>query len=47
VGEVMGFQVIAEMVEEEAILARLKELGVAYAQGFGIRPPHPIGALAR
>ena len=42
VGEVMGFQVIAEMVEEQDILLRLKALGVAYAQGFGIKQPHPI-----
>jgi len=47
VGEVMGFQVIAEMVEEQDILLRLKALGVAYAQGFGIMQPHPIEKLAR
>jgi len=45
VGEVMGFQVIAEMVEEQDILTRLKALGVSYAQGFGIRQPHPIELL--
>jgi EAL domain-containing protein (putative c-di-GMP-specific phosphodiesterase class I) len=43
----MGFKVIAEMVEETAILARLKELGVAYAQGVGIQQPQPIEKLAR
>jgi len=42
VGEVMGYAVVAEMVEEQDILTRLKALGVAYAQGFGIRQPHPI-----
>ena len=47
VGEVMGFQVIAEMVEDQDILTRLKALGVAYAQGFGIRQPHPIELIAR
>ena len=47
VGEVMGFQVIAEMVEEQDILVRLKALGVAYAQGFGIQQPHPIEKIAR
>jgi EAL domain-containing protein (putative c-di-GMP-specific phosphodiesterase class I) len=46
VGEVMGFQVIAEMVEEQDILLRLKALGVAFAQGFGIQQPHPIEKLA-
>jgi EAL domain-containing protein (putative c-di-GMP-specific phosphodiesterase class I) len=46
VGEVMGFQCVAEMVEEQDILARLKALGVGYAQGFGIEPPQPIETLA-
>jgi len=47
VGEITGFKVIAEMVEEQAILVRLKELGVGYAQGFGIQQPQPIEKLAR
>ena len=47
VGEVMGFQVIAEMVEDQDILVRLKALGVGYAQGFGIQQPHPIEKIAR
>lgn len=47
VGEVMGFQVIAEMVEDQDILVRLKALGVGYAQGFGIQQPHPIELIAR
>lgn len=46
VGEVMGFQTIAEMVEEQDILVRLKALGVSLAQGFGIQQPHPIELLA-
>ena len=46
VGEVMGYQVIAEMVEDQDILVRLKALGVAYAQGFGIQQPHPIERIA-
>jgi EAL domain-containing protein (putative c-di-GMP-specific phosphodiesterase class I) len=46
VGEVMGFQVIAEMVEDQDILVRLKALGVGYAQGFGIQQPYPIEKMA-
>ncbi len=46
VGEVMGFQSIAEMVEEQDILVRLKALGVSFAQGFGIQQPYPIERLA-
>jgi len=46
VGEVMRYDVIAEMVEDQDILMRLKALGVGYAQGFGIMQPHPIEMLA-
>jgi EAL domain-containing protein (putative c-di-GMP-specific phosphodiesterase class I) len=46
VGEVMGFQVIAEMVEDQDILTRLKALGAGFAQGFGICQPHPIALIA-
>ena len=46
VGEVMGYAVVGEMVEEQDILTRLKALGVAFAQGFGIRQPHPIELIA-
>jgi EAL domain-containing protein (putative c-di-GMP-specific phosphodiesterase class I) len=46
VGEVMKYEVVAEMVEEQDILTRLKALGVAYAQGFGIRQPHPIELIS-
>lgn len=42
VGEAIGVGVIAECVEETDILARLKGLGVGYAQGFGIARPAPI-----
>jgi EAL domain-containing protein (putative c-di-GMP-specific phosphodiesterase class I) len=43
VGEAIRIGVIAECVEEAAILARLRELGVGFAQGFGIAQPAPIG----
>jgi EAL domain-containing protein (putative c-di-GMP-specific phosphodiesterase class I) len=46
VGETMGFKLVAEMVEDQDILLRLKALGVAYAQGFGICQPHPIELVA-
>ena len=42
VGEVTGVRVIAECVEEEAILANLKLLKVDFAQGFGVHKPAPI-----
>ena len=44
IGHVMGKQTIAEFVENEAILAKLREIGVDYAQGYGIARPRPIEA---
>lgn len=43
IGHVMGIQTIAEFVENEAILAELRHLGIDYAQGYGIEKPHPFG----
>jgi EAL domain-containing protein (putative c-di-GMP-specific phosphodiesterase class I) len=45
VGERFGFSVVAECVEEQDVLLRLKSMGVGYAQGFGISQPHPIDRL--
>jgi diguanylate cyclase (GGDEF)-like protein len=42
VGEALGLQTIAEFVENEVILARLRALGVHYAQGYGIHVPQPL-----
>ena len=42
VGETLGYAAIAECVEEQDVLARLKAMGVGYAQGFGIHQPQPI-----
>jgi diguanylate cyclase (GGDEF)-like protein/PAS domain S-box-containing protein len=42
VGNVMGIRTIAEFVENEEILAALREIGVNYAQGFGISRPEPL-----
>ena len=39
IGHVMGKRTIAEYVEHEGILVRLREIGVDYAQGFGIAAP--------
>ncbi len=45
-GHVMGKKTIAEFVENDAILERLCELGVDYAQGYGIGRPRPIEEMA-
>jgi EAL domain-containing protein (putative c-di-GMP-specific phosphodiesterase class I) len=41
----MGIKVIAECVEDPAMLAALQKRGVGFAQGFGICQPHPVEAL--
>jgi EAL domain-containing protein (putative c-di-GMP-specific phosphodiesterase class I) len=46
VGKSLNYAVVAEFVEEQDILLRLKALDVPYAQGFGVFQPHPIDALA-
>ena len=46
VGEALKFEVVAECVEDQDILLRLKALGVAFAQGFGIYQPQPINVVA-
>ena len=46
VGEAAEFSVIAECVEEQEIVQRLKQLGVGFAQGFGIARPQAIETTA-
>ncbi|WP_324778579.1 EAL domain-containing protein [Thiobacillus sedimenti] len=42
IGHVMGIRIIAEFVENGAILAKLEELGVDFAQGYGIHKPEAL-----
>ena len=42
IGQVMGKRTIAESVESEDILARLREIGVNYAQGYVLGKPLPL-----
>jgi diguanylate cyclase (GGDEF)-like protein len=42
IGHVMGMKTIAEFVEDDAILHMLQEIGVDYAQGYGIAIPQPL-----
>ncbi|EKO3948780.1 EAL domain-containing protein [Vibrio fluvialis] len=41
----MGKQTVAEFVENDAILQRLREIGVHFAQGYQIGKPQPIDEL--
>ena len=45
IGQVLGMKTIAERVESAAILEKLREIGVDYAQGFEIGRPRPIDDL--
>ena len=42
IGHVMGIQTIAEFVEDETILEKLLEIGVDFAQGYGIHKPEAL-----
>lgn len=42
VGHALGKQVVAEWVESPAMLARLREIGVDWAQGYGLATPVPL-----
>ena len=47
IGHVMGKKIIAESVENDAVLAKLREIGIDYAQGFAVDKPHPLEDLAQ
>jgi EAL domain-containing protein (putative c-di-GMP-specific phosphodiesterase class I) len=42
IGHVMGKKTIAEFVEDDAVLAMVAQLGIDYAQGYGISKPMPL-----
>ncbi len=42
IGHVMGLQTIAEFVESEAALNKLRDIGINYAQGYYIHQPEPL-----
>lgn len=42
VGHATGKKIIAEFVENDEILAKLNEMGIDYAQGFGIARPEAL-----
>jgi EAL domain-containing protein (putative c-di-GMP-specific phosphodiesterase class I)/GGDEF domain-containing protein len=45
IGHLLGKQTIAEFVENDDILARIRDLGVDYAQGYGIEKPSLLESL--
>jgi len=42
IGHVMGIETIAEFAEDDEIIARLRQMGVNYAQGYGVGRPEPL-----
>ena len=45
IGHYMGKRTIAEYVETNEVLTRLKEIGVDFAQGYQIEKPRPLAEL--
>jgi len=45
IGQVMGMQTIAEFVENDEIKGMLREIGVNYAQGYGIGKPQSFDEI--
>jgi len=42
IARVMGISTVAEFVESVAILEKLREIGIDYAQGYGVSTPQPF-----
>ncbi|MBC8007988.1 MAG: EAL domain-containing protein, partial [Prolixibacteraceae bacterium] len=47
IGHVMGKQTIAEFVDGERVIQLLREMGVDFAQGYGVAKPRPFGPRLR
>ena len=45
VASLRGIRCVAEWVENIAVLPRLRELGIGYAQGFAIHKPVPLASI--
>ncbi len=42
IGKVLGIETIAEFVENDRIRQKLQEIGVDFAQGYGVAKPQPL-----
>ncbi len=42
VAKTIGMKTVAELVENEETIAKLREIGIDYGQGFGISRPQPL-----
>lgn len=46
VGHIMGLQTVGEFAESEAVIAELRNLGVDFAQGYGVQRPQPLPTVS-
>ena len=46
IGHFMGKKTIAEFVENDPILAALRDIGIDYAQGFAVEEPIRLADLS-
>jgi len=46
IAKVLGIKTVAEFVETEEILSRVKELGVDYAQGYVVSYPEKFDEIS-
>ncbi len=42
IGHIMGIKTVAEFAENDAIIQELRDMGVDYAQGYGVCKPTPL-----
>lgn len=47
VARVVGVRTVAEFVDRSAVLERVRDIGVDFAQGYLVHEPEPLGALLR
>lgn len=47
VAKQIGVKTIAELVENKETIAKLKEIGINFAQGFGISRPRPLAPIPK
>jgi diguanylate cyclase (GGDEF)-like protein/PAS domain S-box-containing protein len=42
IGHLLGFKTVAEFVENDAIMTKLRQIGIDYAQGYGVHKPEAL-----
>ena len=47
IGHIMGLKTVAEWVENDATLLKLRQIGVDYGQGYALGHPRPLAGPVR